>query len=77
MQVHIFRGPGRVFGATNDRGGKNLPAKYGPWTFFKSLEMSKGATQAGVDVEECLDDIEKYGIHLTYAHVRITEQVIG
>ena len=77
MQVHIFKGPGRVFGFTKDAGGGDLPIHYQPWTAFKSLEMSKGVSQAGVNVDECLDDIEKYGFHLTDAHVRITEWATG
>ena len=77
MQVHIFRGPGRVFAFTKDAGGNNLPTEYEPWTSFKSLEMSEGVSQAGVNVDECLDDIEKYGFHLTDAHVRITGRAIG
>jgi hypothetical protein len=76
MLVHIFRGPGRVFAVTKDADGTNLPTKYQPWTSFKSLEMRKGEAQAGVNVDECLDDIEKYGFHVTDAHVRITEQAI-
>ena len=76
MQVHIFRGPGRVFAVTRDADGKNLPTKFKPWTSFKSLEMGKGDAQAGVNVDECLADIEKYGFHLTDGHVRITEQAI-
>ena len=76
MQIHIFRGPGRVFGFTEDSAGANLPPRYGPWMAFKTLEMTKGEAQAGVNVNECLDDIEKHGFHLTDAHVRITEQAI-
>ena len=37
MQVHLFRGVGRIFGFTRDTAGANLPAQYGPWTAFKSL----------------------------------------
>lgn len=77
MQVHIFRGPGRVFGFTKDAGGNNLPTEYEPWAAFKSLEMSKGVTKPGVNVDECLDDIEKYGFHLTDAHVRIAGRPTG
>jgi len=76
MQVHIFRGAGRVFGVTRDSAGANLPAQYGEWTPFKSLEMARGEPQPGVDVDECLDDIERFGFHLTDAHVRITEQAL-
>lgn len=77
MEVHFFRGSGRVFAATKDAGGKNLPAQYEPWTAFKSVEIIRGKAQAGVNVDECLDDIEKYGFHLTDAHVRITDRVIS
>ena len=28
------------------------------------------------DVDECLDDLEKHGFHVTDAHVRITESVL-
>jgi hypothetical protein len=38
--------------------------------------MTKDQAQAGVNVNECLDDIEKHGFHLTDAHVRITGQAI-
>jgi hypothetical protein len=77
MQVHIFRGVDRVFAFTRDSEGGNLPAKYGPWTAFKSLELAPGQRQPGVVVEECLDDIERYGLHVTNAHVRITQQAIS
>jgi hypothetical protein len=74
MQVHIFRGPARVFGFTGDATGANLPAQYAPWNHFKTLEMSKGEAIPGVNAAECLDDIERFGYHLTDAHVRITER---
>jgi hypothetical protein len=77
MQVHIFRGPGRVFAFTEDAAGMNLPPRYGSWTPFKSVEMTRDEAMPGVNVGECLDDIESYGFHLTDAHVRITEQAIG
>ncbi|MGA7386183.1 MAG: hypothetical protein WBW81_16250, partial [Methylocella sp.] len=32
--------------------------------------------QGGVNTDECIDDIEKYGFHLTDAHIRITERVV-
>jgi len=77
MQIHIFRGEGRVFAFTLDSDGGNLPARYGPWSAFKSLDLVRGQTQPGVNVEECLDDIEQHGLHVTDAHVRITEQPIS
>jgi hypothetical protein len=67
MQVHIFRGPARVFGFTGDATGASLPAQYAPWNHFKTLEMSKGEAIPGVNAAECLDDIERFGYHLTDA----------
>jgi hypothetical protein len=75
MQVHIFRGSGRVFGFTLNGTGENLPARFGPWTAFKALDLNRGDAQTNFDVNECLDDIEKFGFHLTDAHVRITDDV--
>ena len=72
MRVHFFRGPGRVFGAPADGSGANLPARYAPWTHFKSLEVNRGDSIPGVNSDECLDDIASHGHHLTDAHVRIT-----
>lgn len=77
MQVYIFRGPARVFGFTAHAAGENLPARFSPWTAFKALNMVRGQPQPGVDVDECLDDLEVFGFHITDAHVRITENVAG
>jgi hypothetical protein len=77
MQIFLFRGTGRVFGCTKDETGSNLPSQYGPWSPFKTLDMNRGGEpRPGIRTDECLDDIEKYGIHLTEAHVRITDRVI-
>jgi hypothetical protein len=76
MQVHIFRGPDRIFGFTAQSDGTNLPSQYAPWTVFKTMDLTIGTTQAGVNVTECLDDIQKHGFHLTDAHVRITERAV-
>jgi hypothetical protein len=76
MMVHLFRADGRVFGITADAGGANLPQGYGAWVPFKSIELVRGQPQPGVHVEECLDDVERFGFHLTDAHVRITEQAL-
>ena len=77
MLVHIFRGPGRVFGFTKDATGANLPSQFSPWTAFKSLDLCRdGEPTAGVDTNACLEDIEKHGFHITDAHVRITKSVI-
>jgi hypothetical protein len=77
MRVHIFRGIGRVFGVTEEATGANLPSQYGPWSTFKTLDLNRdGEPTAGMDTNECLDDIEKHGFHITDAHVRITESVV-
>ena len=76
MQIHTFRGAGRVFGFTQDATGGNLPLHFGPWSAFKTVELRREERTPGVDTNECLDDIEKYGFHITDAHVRITESAI-
>jgi hypothetical protein len=76
MLVHLFRGPGRVFGFTEDETGGNLPARFAPWSAFKSVELRHGTVTPGVDADSCLDDIEKHGFHITDAHVRITDSVL-
>jgi hypothetical protein len=76
MQIHVFRGEGRVFAITRDSAGGNLPARHGPWSLFKSVELARGQPLPGVDVDECCDDLERYGVHVTDAHVRITEEAI-
>lgn len=77
MFVHIFRGPARVFGFTADATGANLPTQFAPWTAFKSIELNRGGEPVpGVDKDECLDDIEAHGFHITDAHMRITDRVI-
>ena len=77
MQVHIFRGSGRIFGSTEDLTGTNLPLQYGPWTLFKTISLSQdGAPIPGIDTAERLDDIEKHGFHITDAHIRITQTAI-
>jgi hypothetical protein len=78
MQIHIFRGPGRVFGCTRDKTGANLPSKFSPWNSFKIIDLVRGGDPTpGVNTDECLDDIERYGFHLTDAHVRITDASIS
>ena len=77
MKIDLFRGKDRVFAAVASGSGTRLPESYGPWTAFKSLELMRGQVQPGLAVDECLDDIERFGMHVTDAHVRITEQAIG
>ena len=78
MQIEIFRGVGQYLCFCLRQGGaEKLPERYGPWTPFKSVNLVWGQAQPGVNVDECLDDIEKYGIHVTDAHIRITEEAIA
>ena len=77
MQVHIFKGPGRIFAVTSDAAGANLPPKYAPWTPLKAIDLQKGVPTPGLDVDECWSDLETYGLHLTAALRRITEQAIS
>jgi hypothetical protein len=77
MQVHVFRGIDRVFAFTESSSIDNLPERYAPWTPFKTIEVVRGEAQPGLNVDDCLDDIARHGIHVTDAHVRITEQAIG
>lgn len=73
MQAHLFKGLGRVFAVSIDPTGGNLPQKYAPWDIFKTLDLHRGEPTPGLDVDECLDDLETYGVHVTDAHIRITE----
>ena len=77
MQVQLYRGTGRVFAVTASDSTVTLPERHGPWTPFKTIEITRGQAQPGLHVEECLDDIERHGIHVTDAHRRITEEAIG
>lgn len=77
MLVHLFRGPGRVFAVTADQDGSNLPGKYAPWQFIKTIEIERGQPTPGLNVEECLTDLEVNAIHVTDAHVRITDEAIA
>ncbi|MGA7158066.1 MAG: hypothetical protein WBY53_14525 [Acidobacteriaceae bacterium] len=76
MQIHSFKGQGRVFGFTRDDAGGNLPVAFGPWAAFKSFDLKRGDANANFDVNECLDDIETHGFHLTDAHVRATDRAV-
>ena len=78
MQIHIFRGPSRVLGFTEDATGAHLPSQFAPGSAFKLVELNReGERTPGVDTNECLDDVEEYGFHITDAHVRITETAVN
>jgi hypothetical protein len=76
MIVHIFRGPGRVFGCTEDATGENLPSRFAPWSTFKAIELRPGEPTPGLNTDECLADLQAHGFHITDAHTRITDSVI-
>ena len=76
MQLNIFRGAGRIFGLTQDPAGTNLPTQPGPWTHFKTIDLHRGHSTPGVNADECLDDIEAHGFHITEAHIRITDRFL-
>lgn len=73
--THLQRS-GPHFGFTAQASGENLPQKYAPWSEFKTIELRKDEHTPGVDASECLSDIETYGVHVTDAHVRITDDAI-
>ncbi len=77
MHLHVFKGAGRMFAVIERNSPDTLPQRYGPWTLFKTIDLVRGQAQPGIDVDECLDDIAQHGIHVTDAHVRITDQAIG
>jgi hypothetical protein len=77
MLLPIFRGPGRVYGFTEDATGANRPSQFSPGTAFKSIDLRRdGERNPSVNTNECLEDIEKHGFHNTDAHVRSTDNVI-
>jgi len=77
IQVEVFRGRDRIFAVVRTGRADRLPERYGPWTCFKTLELTRGQEQPGLHVDECLDDIEMHGIHVTDAHTRITDEAIS
>ncbi|MDB5439349.1 MAG: hypothetical protein JWM33_1776 [Caulobacteraceae bacterium] len=74
MQIHIFKAADRTFGFTQDGAGANLPTQHGAWRPFKVKELVRGQGKVGFDVDQCLEDIDKHGFHLTRAKARVTEQ---
>jgi hypothetical protein len=65
MKIHVFAGPSRVFGFTEDATGDSLPASHGPWMPFKEIRMKRGdKPRISANIDEALDDIEDHGYHL-------------
>ncbi len=65
-----------MFAVTAVQDGSNLPKKYAPWHFAKTIDLEPGRPTPGLEVEECLKDLEAFGLHVTDAHVRITEEAL-
>jgi hypothetical protein len=38
--------------------------------------LVRGEPTPGVEASACLDDIDRYGFHVTDAHIRITESLV-
>jgi hypothetical protein len=77
MEVHVFTAKNWEFGFTADRLGSNLPPKYGPWTFLKTIDVERGEKPLNlVKPDECLDDIGRYGFYITENRIRITQKVV-
>lgn len=64
MKVHVFEAPNRVFGFTTLRDGANLPQTFGPWTYWKDVEVSRGVKMIAANQEEVLDGIAAQGFHI-------------
>jgi len=43
---------------------------------MKTCARMESQVRGVVDTNDCLEDIEEHGFHITDAHVRITERVI-
>ncbi len=65
-----------MFGVTLDPAGQNLPNQFAPWSPFRSITLQRDVSTPGLNANECLDDIQRYGFHITDAHVRITDQIV-
>jgi hypothetical protein len=72
MLVHVFRAEDRMFAFTAIATGENLPPRaISEWRPFKTIELARGQSTPGVDVDACLEDIARYGFHVTNGHVRV------
>lgn len=70
MLVHIFKNQKGQHAFTDDATGSKLPQALGPWAFVKSIDMNRGEQpRAGVNTDDCLDDIDNKGYHLSNAKV--------
>lgn len=56
--------------------GGNLPSKFAPWSAFKSIELRRGEPAPGLNTDECVDDLQAHGFHITDAHARIKDSVL-
>lgn len=78
MYVYVFEGPEGVLGFATHSDGLTLPATHRPWVLINRLIMSDDDDDRPiVRTRECMDDIQRYGFHLTQGNRRVTEILIG
>jgi hypothetical protein len=76
MRVYAFSGRASHWGFTADETGANLPSEFGPWKFFKIINMCpEEESRIGVSTDEALADIERQGYHINRAQILTTEQI--
>ena len=64
MTLHFFEGDNDFWAITIDEAGTNLPSKYGPWQFRKSVSVRELKTNRGMD-ERALKEVQTRGFFLT------------
>lgn len=77
MIIQVFRGAGRVCAFVRVELQEALPRRYGPWECLASIELTRGEAHPSVLVNDCLDDIADFGVHVTDAGIRITPDALG
>lgn len=74
MYVYVFKGADRIMGFTAEVSGRKLPRARGPWELITRLVMSKDdQPRPVVNTNECFEDIEMHGFHITDNYRRITD----
>lgn len=66
MQVEVYVGDSGCFAVVPQGGSAKLPVAEGPWGKLKDLDLAQdGEARAGLDVGQCLEDIERQGYHIS------------
>ena len=74
MKVHVFQGPGDLFGLTTDGTGSNLPPQPQAWRLFKVIDVRPGSGPLiGADSDEILAGIKATGYFL--ANVSVSSEI--